>query len=522
MRLHVLASILLLPACGGSPPPPEAVAAPSEPEPVVVTRWTEKTELFLEYPPLQAGEESRFAVHLTDMSSFQPLREGRVAVHLDYGGGFSERFAVDGPSRPGIFGVNVTPTRPGTPAMTVQVQSPAVEDSHDLGRTPVGDGQEGLSALQITQREKLAGGDISFLPAGGISFLKEQQWALDFATQLVRLKAMRESLVIPATIEPRSGGRMVVTAPVSGRLLPSVRLPTLGAFVSRGQNLSAIVPLWSGPPDRSALQLPLDEAGVALESARRERRRAGRLLAVGAIPARRLQEAEAREALVMARHKAAEERMAYYEATRRDDPHRESQSAFSVRSHLAGVVTAVFVTDGAHVEEGDTLLEVAATDTVHVSGALPESRAAVLQRLKGAEIQLPGSEISSPVGRLVSTARVVDPATRTLKATYLLDNRRLQLAIGQSTFLRLFTSESVEAPTVPRSAVVDDGGRTLVYVQTGGESFEGRPVTLGNRQGGEVQITAGLRPGERVVTRGAYLVRLASMSSQAPAHGHVH
>ena len=272
--------------------------------------------------------------------------------------------------------------------------------------------------------------------------------------------------------------------------------------MSVGENLGTIIPLWDGPPNRSALQLPLDEARVALESATRERQRVERLLAVGAIPARRLQDAEAQVAVAVARNKVAQERMAYYEATRRDDPHRESQSAFSIRSHLTGVVTAVSVTDGAHVEEGDTLLEVAATDTVHVSGAVPEAQSAILQRLKGAEIQLSESEISVPVGRLVSTARVVDPATRTLKATYLLDNRRPQLAIGQSTFLRLFISESVEAPAVPRSALVDDSGRTLVYVQTGGESFEGRPVTLGNRQGGEVQITAGLRPGERVVTRG--------------------
>ncbi len=513
MRVHVLATILLLPACG-SPPPPEIAAVPEELDPVVVTRWTEKTELFLEYPPLQAGETSRFAVHLTDMSSFQPLREGRVEVYLDYGGGVSEKFAVDGPSRPGIFGVDVTPARPGTAAMTVQVQSPAVEDSHDLGPVSVSAEQEDMHALQIAQQERPAGGDISFL--------KEQQWTLDFATQLVGLKSMRESLVVPATIEPRSGGRMMVAAPVSGRLLPSVRLPTLGASVSVGENLGTIVPLWDGPANRSALQLPLDEARVALESATRERQRVERLLAVGAIPARRLQDAEAQVAVAVARNKAAQERMAYYEATRRDDPHRESRSAFSIRSHLAGIVTAVSVTDGAHVEEGDTLLEVAVTDTVHVSGEVPEARSAVLQRLKGAEIQLPESEISVPVGRLVSTARVVDPATRTLKATYLLDNRRPRLAIGQSTFLRLFISESVEAPAVPRSALVDDSGRTLVYVQTGGESFEGRPVTLGNRQGGEVQVTAGLRPGERVVTRGAYLVRLASMSSQAPAHGHAH
>ena len=88
--------------------------------------------------------------------------------------------------------------------------------------------------------------------------------------------------------------------------------------------------------------------------------------------------------------------------------------------------------------------------------------------------------------------------------------------------MRLFHSTANEAPTISESALVDDGGRPIVFVQTGGESFERRPVTLGERQGGRVQVTAGVALGERVVTRGAYLVRLASMSTQVPAHGHAH
>jgi multidrug efflux pump subunit AcrA (membrane-fusion protein) len=72
------------------------------------------------------------------------------------------------------------------------------------------------------------------------------------------------------------------------------------------------------------------------------------------------------------------------------------------------------------------------------------------------------------------------------------------------------------------SSVVDDAGRPIVFVQVEGETFERRPVTLGEREGEFVQVTAGLTNGERVVTRGAYLIRLASLSTQVPAHGHVH
>ncbi len=511
MKARALAGLLLVWGCGDPQRPSPVAAEPAGIEPVVFSRWTDRTELFMEFAPLRSGERSRFAVHLTDLKSFEPLREGRVKVVLDYASGAAEEFFAESPSRPGIFGIDVVPTRPGAPAMTVSVRFSGIEDSHRLGPTPVravGDGQESPSGTGDT--------------ATGISFLKEQQWALDFATGTVDIESIRQSLLVPAIVEARSGGRIAVTAPVAGRLLPSVRLPVLGESVTDGQEVGAIVPSWGGPLDRNALQLSLDQATVALESARRERRRAERLLAVGAVPARRVQDARVREELVSAQLGAATAQMDHYEASRRDAPHLESQSAFSVRSHLAGVVTSVFVKDGAHVDEGDALLDVAATDTVHVSGAIPESNSAVLGTLKGAEIELPGSGGTVAVGRLVTAGQLVDQATRTLKATYMVDNSSRRLAIGQSVLLRLFTSESVKTPTVPLSAVVREGGQSLVYVQAGGETFEERPIDLGSREGLAVQVLSGLRRGERVVTRGAYLVRLASMSTQSAAHGHIH
>jgi multidrug efflux pump subunit AcrA (membrane-fusion protein) len=77
-------------------------------------------------------------------------------------------------------------------------------------------------------------------------------------------------------------------------------------------------------------------------------------------------------------------------------------------------------------------------------------------------------------------------------------------------------------PVVPAAAVVDDAGRPIVFVQREGETFERRAVTLGPRSGELVQITEGIKPGDRVVTKGAYLVRLASLSTSVPARGHVH
>jgi len=61
-----------------------------------------------------------------------------------------------------------------------------------------------------------------------------------------------------------------------------------------------------------------------------------------------------------------------------------------------------------------------------------------------------------------------------------------------------------------------------VFVQTCGESFERHPVKLGARDAGYVEIQEGLQPGDRVVTKGAYLVYLSSTAPGTAAHGHVH
>ena len=77
-------------------------------------------------------------------------------------------------------------------------------------------------------------------------------------------------------------------------------------------------------------------------------------------------------------------------------------------------------------------------------------------------------------------------------------------------------------PAVPKAAVLTEAGRPYVFVQIGGESFARRFIEIATRDGDLVGIRSGVKPGERVVTRGAYDVQLASAAGGLPAEGHVH
>ena len=512
MALKYICSVLVLTLAGTAAckRTPSAQPEADEPEALSVTRWTDKTELFAEYPPLTIGQTSRFAIHLTRLDTFKPLTQGHVEVHLRGGSGPPEVFRVDAPSRPGIFGVDVKPARAGTRELVILLRAAGLDDDHRVGEVDV--------HPTVAAAKAAAEGGAEDDP--GISFLKEQQWVLDFGTAVVREQPVRESIRIAARLEARPGGEADVVAPIDGRLVRVVEVP-VGAAVSRGQELARLLPPPSVPGDLPQLQRARAEAQSALALAVRDGERAERLTAAGAAPGKRLDEARSVEEQARARLTAAESSLAQYNAARAGGT-ASAAGLFIVRAPVAGVIAQREAATGANVAAGTVLFRVVDASQVHVVGHVPETDAPRARLATAAEFEVPGVEGRVPAGRLASVGKVLDPQSRTLPITFAFDNRALRLPVGQSVFLHLLLKETGPRPVVPAAAVVDDAGRPIVFVQREGETFERRAVTVGARAGDLVQIAQGVKPSERVVTKGAYLVRLASLSTSVPAHGHVH
>ena len=254
----------------------------------------------------------------------------------------------------------------------------------------------------------------------------------------------------------------------------------------------------------------------------RDRERAERLVNAGAAPQKRMDEARAVEAQAAARLRAANAQIAQSNAARTGTGGGGGTGLFVLRAPISGVLASRQATTGANVTAGSTLFQVADISQVHVAGRIPEAVATQASRTTGAEIEVPGREPIPIQGRATMLGAVLDEETRTLPIIFAFDNRTLRLPLGQSVFLRLLMEEAAPKVVIPVSSVVDDAGRPIVFVQTSGESFERRPVTLGAREGDVVQVLEGVKRGDRIVSKGAHLVRLASLSTQAPAHGHVH
>jgi multidrug efflux pump subunit AcrA (membrane-fusion protein) len=99
-----------------------------------------------------------------------------------------------------------------------------------------------------------------------------------------------------------------------------------------------------------------------------------------------------------------------------------------------------------------------------------------------------------------------------------------KLKVGMFADVSVKTGRAENALTLPEEAFFEDEGRFFVFLQKQGEIFERREVKTGIRGSGVVQILSGIKEDERVVLRGGYYVKLASLSSRMPdphaGHGH--
>lgn len=512
-RLAGLLLVIAALACGRHTHENEA-QAPAR-EALSFTHFTDRTELFVEFDALARGAESPFAAHVTRLSDFKPLASGTVTAILSGGGAQEERFTASAPSVPGIFRPVAKPQHAGQRRLVFEIAFDGAIARHDLGNVTVFESEE--AAIAAAPKEEEDG--------GGIVYLKEQQWKTEFATAPVSEGEVRGSVPANGVLRPRSDGEARIGAPAAGRFLARGTYPQIGTTVVRNQVLGVIAPRVPADVDPASLSLDVQRAQIALQQAQAERARLEALLAQEAVPERRVTDARRAERTARADLQAAQSRLAQYRGTQ-SATGGESGGRFEVRSPVAGTVVAVTVAPGEFVDEGRELFHIVDLSRLWLELQIPEGQIGLVQNANSVWFQpegFPAFEVSPATGgRAVASGGVVNEKTRTLPLLFEVPNPGRQLRAGMFVRAQVFTGTTQRGIVVPRSAIVDEDGQPIAYVELEGELFERRPVTLGTRQGDLVQILAGLRPGDRVVTRGAYNIRLQAASGAVPAHGHAH
>jgi hypothetical protein len=162
---------------------------------VTHTAYSSKTELFAEWRPLVVGEPTRLTAHLTHIGDrFKPYTEAKVTLTLTVEKA-STNAVADGPERPGVFRLNVTPREAGTGRIVIDISAANGAERFAIDDVPVYADLQSALAKQAPAE------------AGLVSYAKERSWEADFATAPVKVffPGPAHVITVPSTAIVRDG-----------------------------------------------------------------------------------------------------------------------------------------------------------------------------------------------------------------------------------------------------------------------------------------------------------------------------
>lgn len=379
---------------------------------------------------------------------------------------------------------------------------------------------------------------------GTVKFLMEQQWLIRMKLGLVEEQTVARQITATGRVIPAANSQAIVAPPVGG-ILSGRNLPRVGQRVARGQAIAIVQQTATSAEqaqvraaaaslslenarleaDRRTAAGELEAARVRLDLATKEAARAQRLYERKAFSERQLQAAEADLKAAKAAYDATAKRVealssspAVANASRGVG---SANASYTVSAPLSGYITKVNKSLGEQVQPGEAILEISNLDTVWVEAPIFERD---LSRLAGnvsatfTTLAYPNQEFQ---GVVLDIGAVIDEQTRASKVTFQLPNDGRALRLGMQANVRLDAGEQVTAMIIPKEAVLEHEGKKIVYVLLSGEEFERREVIIGDEIGTKVAVLSGLNKGERVVTQGAYQLKLQELKpAEAGAHTH--
>jgi cobalt-zinc-cadmium efflux system membrane fusion protein len=317
-----------------------------------------------------------------------------------------------------------------------------------------------------------------------------------------------DELDLPGTVEAMPTRLVKLALPTTGRVRQV--LVTLGDHVKSGQTLLTLE-----TPDSSTLLAALRQAHADVKSrqatvakAQADLSRARDLLENRAIAQKEVLAAET----VLAEATAGLEQA---HATQDDVTQRLQllgvdtsghSSALAIHSPMDGDVIDISVAPGEYrTDTAAPVLSIADLARVWVVAAVPERSLGAVR--EGAKVTItlsayPNRTFEGTVSRLSDT---LDPETRTAKLIVELENPGHLLKPEMFARVR-YAGSPKSVVRVPIGAVIQDEGRTSVFIERARGEFERRSVTLGPRNDNEVIVTSGLTPGDRVVDGGTMLL----------------
>ncbi|MFN2577422.1 MAG: efflux RND transporter periplasmic adaptor subunit [Pyrinomonadaceae bacterium] len=188
-------------------------------------------------------------------------------------------------------------------------------------------------------------------------------------------------------------------------------------------------------------------------------------------------------------------------------------ATFPLNSPIDGIVVERNATIGATVGTDASVFKIIDITRVWVDANVFEKdlpRVRVGQPVKLTVTSFPGSNFS---GKVIFINSVVDPDSRTVKVRTEVPNPDRRLKPDMFANVEIVTDINTSAISVPQSAVLEEGGKNVVFVEQG-NAYQKRQVQLGIKTGDRIEIIDGLNAGDKVVVKGNYLLQQQSKVEQ--------
>jgi membrane fusion protein, heavy metal efflux system len=462
------------------------------------TLFSDHFEFYIEHESLEAGEKGEFLVHLTDLSSYKPCLSGSVTILIKGHSVTSEE-----PSEPGIFTVPFIPENEGSFEAEFKYHDGTLEESVSA-HVEVFPPHEGTRAVESESVEH----DHPEGTVDEIEFLKEQAWNSNFMVREIKPGPFHSVIPTSGEIMAMPGEKKNITAGSHGIVRFADPLLVQGSSVEKGQLLFILT---SETMVEDNLVLRYDEAKNRLQKSRSEYNRHLVLYEQQTISERQF---------LASKSTYVEDSLRFYSLAS-----NISEEGVRVIATVSGTIHELNVSDGEYAEPGRILASLSTNRALMLKADLPQQYYSYLKEISTAHFRPAYTKrvftVEEMSGSLLAAGVSVAENDHYLPVIFKLENNG-DLLEGAFAEVFLIAGKREDLLSVPVTAIAEEQGGYYVYVQVTGESYTKRSVSVGANNGLYVEITSGLRAGERVVTEGVMLVKAASMSTGAIQDEHHH
>lgn len=375
------------------------------------------------------------------------------------------------------------------------------EHKHEEGKHDhEAEGHEGHDHEGEKTKTKAAGEEHS----DEIIFTQAQAAKTEFEVKEVQPTSFNRIIKTTGRVMPAPGDESIVVATNSGTISFASNKLAEGTAVRQGQPLFSIASKNLSEGDYYS------KVSAAYEKAKAEYERAGKLVKDKIISQKEY------EAILLDYQNA---KIAFDAVAG-----KQSAKGVSVSSPLNGYIKNIVVKDGEYVTAGQTLGTVSQNKRLVLRAEVSEKHYQGLKTITTANFKTPYDNqvyaLNDLDGRLLSFGKTAGENSFFIPVSFEFDNRG-DVVPGSFVEIFLISSPLENVITVPVSALTNEMGNFYVYVQLDEEGYRKQEVKTGDGNGKEVLILNGLNPGDHVVTKGAYQVKMASASGAIP-HGHEH